>query len=208
MSNFGFSCLRVVNPYEVAFREARSAVGALDVLAQAEEHTTVADAIADCGLVIGTTAVGHREIQHPLKSLKEAGEIIGSRTCRVGLLFGSEKTGLSNQDLNYCHWLLHIPTCEENASMNLGQAVAVCLYELIRQSGSVMAQQEIDPADARELERVTSVFTEALYATGYMKSEGLPSTEEKVRRLIRRLDLSSADAELLLGMLRQISRKH
>lgn len=208
MSNFGFSCLRVVNPYKVAFREARSAIGASHVLARAQEYTSVADAVADCGLVIGTTAVGRREMQHPLKPLKEAGEIIGSQTCRVGLLFGSEKTGLSNNDLSYGHWLLHIPTCEENTSMNLGQAVAVCLYELTRQSGSVMAQQGGDPADARELERVTSVLTEALYATGYTKSEALPSTEEKVRRLIRRLDVSSTDAELLLGMLRQISRKH
>ncbi|MGH9810194.1 MAG: TrmH family RNA methyltransferase, partial [Terriglobia bacterium] len=71
MSNFGFSRLRVVNPYPVAFREARSAVGAAHVLTSAEEYKTVAEAVADCALVIGTTAVGQRQLQHPLRHLQE-----------------------------------------------------------------------------------------------------------------------------------------
>ena len=73
MSNFGFTRLRVVNPYEVAFREARSAVGASEVLASAEEFTSIADAVADCGLVVGTTALGHREIQHPPEAAGRSG---------------------------------------------------------------------------------------------------------------------------------------
>ena len=67
MSNFGFLRLRVVNPYEKAFRTARSAVGAGELLAKAELFESVAEAVADCKLVVGTTAVGHRELQHPLK---------------------------------------------------------------------------------------------------------------------------------------------
>jgi tRNA/rRNA methyltransferase len=207
MSNFGFSHLRVVNPYEVAFREARSGVGASEVLARAEEYKSVADAIADCGLVVGTTAVRHREIQHPLCSLDEAAALIKAQTGRTALLFGSEKVGLSNQDLSHCHWLLRISTSETNISMNLGQAVAVCLYELIRGSGSISESVEQDRADAAELERISSVLTDALHVSGYMKSEALPATQEKARRLVRRLNLSSADAELLLGMLRQIARR-
>jgi len=65
MSNFGVRHLRVVNPYEVAFRQARSAVGAADLLATAEEYKSVAEAVADCRLVVGTTAVGHRDLHHP-----------------------------------------------------------------------------------------------------------------------------------------------
>src|SRR6202521_70546 len=76
MSNFGFLHLRVVNPYEVAFREARSAVGASQVLANAEEYKSVADAVADCTLVVGTTAVRHRELQHPLKRLEVGARVI------------------------------------------------------------------------------------------------------------------------------------
>jgi TrmH family RNA methyltransferase len=130
MSNFGFRRLRVVNPYEVAFREARSAVGAAELLASTEEYKNVADAVADCTLVVGTTAVRHRELQHPLRRLDEhAGRLISDqlRSGPVALLFGSEKVGLSNDDLSHCHWLLHIPTREDHISMNLGQAAAVCL---------------------------------------------------------------------------------
>ena len=134
MYNFGFAALRVVNPYEVAFREAKSAVRAAPVLAAAEEFTTVADAVADCDLVIGTTSVGHRELQHPLRALGPAARIIRRRlqSDSVAILFGSEKFGLSNDDLSHCHWLLRIETAAPDQSMNLGQAVAVCLYELTR----------------------------------------------------------------------------
>lgn len=206
MSNFGFACLRVVNPYEVAFREARSAVGASDVLARAQEFASIADAVADCGLVMGTTAVGHREIQHPLKRLEEAGAIINSHLTRVALLFGSEKVGLSNKDLSHCHCLLRIPTSESNISMNLGQAVAVCLYELIREAHSIPEPKHEDRAEGQHLERISGVLTEALLAGGYVNSDALAATEEKLRRLVHRLNLSRTDAELLLGMLRHIGR--
>src|SRR5271157_2373476 len=108
MSNFGASHLRVVNPYELAFREARSAVGASALLANAEEYKSVADAVADCTLVVGTTAVGHRELQHPLRRLEYGLRLIRKQLVfgRVALLFGSEKVGLSNEDLSHCHWLM------------------------------------------------------------------------------------------------------
>src|SRR6478609_7829313 len=139
MSNMGFSRLRVVNPYEASFREARSAVGAAPLLAQAEQYGSVAEAVADCSLVVGTTAAGNRELQQPLKLLGEGAQLIRKRLragSRVALLFGSEKRGLSNDDLSHCHWLMHIPTRKEHVSMNLGQAVAVCLYELARAAGA------------------------------------------------------------------------
>src|ERR1700684_1107945 len=120
MSNFGFLQLRVVNPYHVAFREARSAVGASQVLANAEEYKSVADAVADCTLVVGTTAVRHRELQHPLKRLEVGTRVIRKQLAsgRVALLFGTEKFGLSTADLSHCHWLMCIPTREEHISMN------------------------------------------------------------------------------------------
>ena len=69
MSNFGFDELRLVNPYEVAFREARSAVNAGAVLKGVREFATVAKAVADCALVVGTTSIGHRALEHPLRRL-------------------------------------------------------------------------------------------------------------------------------------------
>src|SRR5205085_12022517 len=125
--------LRLVNPYAVAFREARSAVGASEVLASAIEYKTIADAVADCSLVVGTTAVRHRDLQQPLKTMALGAALMRKRlaAANVALVFGSEKYGLSTDDLSHCHWLLRIPTTG-NISMNLGQAVAVCLYELTR----------------------------------------------------------------------------
>src|SRR5271163_2727011 len=133
MSNFGFRHLRVVNPYQPAFREARSAVGASDVLKSAEQFKTVAEAVADCTLVVGTTAVRHRNLQHPVRRLEDGARLIRKRIASSGvaLLFGSEKVGLSNDDLSHCHWLTRIPTVDLSRSMNLGQAVAVCLYEIV-----------------------------------------------------------------------------
>ena len=214
MSNFGFLHLRVVNPYDLAFREARSAVGASPLLASAAEFKTVAEAVADCSLVVGTTAVGRRELQHPVKRPEQAARLIRKRLAasRVALLFGSEKRGLSNEDLSHCHWLLRIPTREVHRSMNLGQAVAVCLYELARDPQTAPQPEKRTAASAAELERITAVLLDALRASGYLKStsSGSPKsrsaapTDEKIRRLVRRLDLSSSDAELCLGILRQI----
>lgn len=206
MSNFGFPQLRVVNPYDVAFREARSAVGASAVLAAAQEYHSVAEAIADCTLVVGTSARISSEAQHVVLQLEQLVKTLGKQSGPVALLFGSEKRGLSNEDLSYCHYVLRIPTREEHVSMNLGQAVAVCLYELIRASNPVLEPEKPQLTTAQELDRVTTLLTEALYTSGYMIPGAASSTEEKVRRLIRRLHLTSADAELVLGMLRQIQR--
>jgi tRNA/rRNA methyltransferase len=202
MSNFGFLRLRVVNSYHVSFREARSAVGAPGLLREAEEFSSLAEAVADCGLVVGTTAGASRKLEHPLHRLDEAGGLIRSRlaTERVALLFGSEKRGLSNDDLGYCHWLMRIPTREEHSSMNLGQAVAVCLYELIRSEGA-QPPEAGNHATGAALERMTAALLAALKESGYTKQGTEAATEEKARRLVRRMNLSETDAELWTGML-------
>jgi len=147
MHDFGFTRLRVVNEYPVPFEAAKSAVDASAVLAAATTHATLAEAVADCTLVVGTTAVGERTLHHPLLPLAQAAPRLlaelrressgpSSVPPRVALLFGSEKTGLSNQELSHANWLLTIPMRNpgdaRHVSMNLGQAAAVCLYELVR----------------------------------------------------------------------------
>ena len=207
MANFGFSRLRVVNPYDIAFREARSAVGAAPLLKDAEKLPAVADAVADCRLVVGTTSVGHRELQHSIRRLEYGARLIRRALERgpVALLFGSEKFGLSNPDLSHCHWLMRIPTASQDLSMNLGQAVALCLYELARDPKAVTARPEkIQPASAAEMEQITLLLLEALRQSGYLNPVTAASSEEKVRRLVRRLHLAARDAPVLLGMLRQI----
>jgi TrmH family RNA methyltransferase len=209
MSNFGAMRLRVVNPYEKAFREARSAVGATAVLREAEEFSNVAEAVADCGLVVGTTAIGNREIKHPLRSLDKAGPVLRKRLEkeRVALLFGSEKWGLSNESLSCCHWLVHIPTREEHQSMNLGQAAAVCLYELAR--GKKSFEEGTRPIAARmeTVERITEAMLDCLLQSGYVAARSEELAEEKLRRMVRRFSLDAADAEVFLGMMRKIDWK-
>ena len=206
MSNLGFLRLRVVNSYEASFREARSAVGASELLANARVCATVGEAVADCTLVVGTTAVGSREVRHPVKGLQEAAPLIRRRLAesRVALLFGSEKFGLSNEDLSHCNWLLRIPTREEHRSMNLGQAVAVCLYELARSSRRVQIAEQRQPATAGDIDRVAALLLQALDASGSLKSRSGPRTEEKLRRLMRRHQLTAEDAKFWLGMFSQI----
>jgi TrmH family RNA methyltransferase len=206
MSNFGILHLRVVNPYDVAFEGARSAVGATAVLASAEKYETLAEAVADCSLIVGTTAIGHRDLQHSIQRLEVGAPIIRAHlaTGRCALLFGSEKFGLSNKDMSHCDWLLHIPTRDEHASMNLGQAVAICLYELIRDPGALAGPEQGSPASAAEVERITETLFEALRVSGYPKLNSSDSFEGAVRRLVRRLHLQTGDAEFFLGMLRQM----
>ncbi len=207
MANFGFKRLRVVNPYDVAFREARSAVGAAPLLRAAQEFSSVAEAVADCTLVVGTTSLGHRELQHPIRRLEYGAKLIHGRIANApaALLFGSEKFGLSNDDLSHCHWLMRIPTCDPELSMNLGQAVALCLYELARDPQAAESRPEkIRSANAGENEQITAQLLEALRRSGYINPVTAASTEEKVRRLVRRLDIAARDVPALLGMLRQI----
>jgi tRNA/rRNA methyltransferase len=208
MSNFGFSSLRLVNPYAVAFREARSAVGGSHVLQMAIEYKSVADAVADCSLVVGTTAVRHRNLQHTLKTPALAAPLIRKRlaTRNVALLFGTEKFGLSTDDLSHCDWLVRIPT-SGNISMNLGQAVAVCLYELSRGGEKSKTREKIEGATSGQLERLTGMLFESLSDSGYVNPRTETSSEQKLRRMIRRLQISKEDAEVLQGMLRQINWK-
>jgi len=176
------------------------------VLRDAEVFGSVAEAVADCNLVVGTTAVGERELQHPLRLLEQGAEVMRQSLAAtpVALLFGSEKFGLSNEDLSHCHWLMRIPTRDEHISMNLGQAVAVCLYELVRGAADATPASERTQASAAEIERITQVLLEALCISGYVQSPGEAAAEEKIRRLLLRLNLEKVDGEVWLGMMRQI----
>ena len=206
MQNFGCETLRVVNPYQVAFREAVSAVSAAPLLQAAREFQTVGDAVADCSLIVGTTSIGHRELQHPLHFLADGAKLIRRKmpAGQVALLFGSEKFGLSNEDMSHCHWLMRIPTVDQSRSMNLGQAVAVCLYEIARSAVKPVPPKKIKPAATGEIERITQMLLDASRRSGYMNPVVATSTENKVRRMVRRLHITASDAAMWLGMLRQI----
>jgi tRNA C32,U32 (ribose-2'-O)-methylase TrmJ len=268
MRDFGFTDLRVVSDYAVPLDEARrSAIAADTVLLAARAIPTVAEAIADCTLVIGTTAIGERGVQHPVHTLAEAagqiGTAFGSSSTpspkhahlealsddepqhltspaagtplpRIALLFGSEKTGLTNDALSHCDWLLHIPMQqadgERHVSMNLGQAAAVCLYELTREAAdsqgsgdirprhrdSLAKQRDVaEPPQAEtshtqaaptsgDLERLTQSLLQVMQRSGYIHRHPANSSETQVRRLVKRIGAVANDVPAWMGLCKQI----
>ena len=217
MHDFGFSDLRIVNEYPMPLEGARSAVDASSVLHAATTYATVAEAVADCALVAGTTAVGERVLEHPLFSLQQgaprllealAHPALQAPAPHVAILFGSEKTGLSNGEISHCNFLLTIPMYQHgdarHLSMNLGQAVAVCLYELVRDRPLTQQISVSEAATADERERLLTLLTEVLEDTGYLRHHPQRSAPADLRRLVLRMNLSRIDAPVWMGVLRQI----
>lgn len=222
MRDFGFSDLRFVNDYAVPFEAAqlestKSAVGAAEIMRAARAFSSVSEAIADCTLVVGTTAIGGRQLERPVLPLAEAAPLLlkelTNANGRVALLFGSEKTGLTNDQLSHCQVLTTIPMfAPEDArhlSMNLGQSVAVCLYELVR--GGFENVRELpavsEPsvtAEARE--RLTQLLVQAMDQTGYARRFPANAREHIVRQLATDLGKTQDEAATWMGFLRQILR--
>lgn len=222
MRDFGFSDLRFVNDYAAPFEAAqleatRSAIGAADVMRSARAFPSVADAIADCTLTVGTTAIGGRQVGRPVLALADAAQTIvdelGTPGSRVALLFGSEKTGLTNEQLSHCRLLLNIPmfapSDARHLSMNLGQAVAVCLYELGR--GGFDGARDLPvihdariTADARE--RLTQLLMDAMNTTDYSRRFPANAREHVVRQLAMQLGRNQDEAVTWMGFLRQVVR--
>ena len=210
MSNFGFTDMRLVNPYDLAFQEAKSAVKSQYILENAQVFSTLAEAVADCSLVVGGTSVGNRDLHVPLYRMEAAGQLLNESlaTANAAVLFGSEKFGLSREDMSHCHWLYRIPAREAHGSMNLGQAVAVTLYELKRDSEAAAQRSEQTPrAEGAEFERLTSLLYKILTDSGYIPERTVESAEIKLRQLVLRLGIPASDAKTWMGMLRQIQWK-
>ena len=170
---------------------------------------SVAEAVADCALVYGTTALGERRLLHPVDLLRDApahGNATVAAGGRVALLFGSEKTGLSAEEMSHCHRLLTAPMSEGGVSMNLGQAVAVCLYEFVRETSAAQRALPgaVRPADAEETARFERLLREVLVASEYDRRFPSNMGDDALRRLVRRLALPGDDVEIWLGMLRQM----
>ena len=214
MANFGFEDLAVVAPHAPVWQETRSAVGAEGVVKSARAVEDLRAAVDDCDVVVGTTSGSRRNLDRDLIPLAELPGWLRrrSRLKRAALLFGSEKTGLSNEHLSYCHALVRIPTTSGCPSMNLGQAVAVCCYELAR-ARAVAAHPPSkrvhgsDPANLQSLLHVFERAERALGEVGYLKPKSRAATLLKLRRLLLDLELTNNDVKILGGILAQIEWK-
>ena len=229
MANFGLRDLVVVKPYAPVWQETRSAVGAEGIVERARAVDGLSEAIGDAALVVGTTAGSRRNLDRDLVPLDEFSSWLGSHRSRAAnapkraaLLFGSEKTGLSTEQMSYCHALVRIPTCADCPSMNLGQAVAVCCYELVRAGaldadvksqarapvGRAPAKIHLsDPANLQSLERVLERAARVLDDVGYLKPKSRRAALVKLRRLLLGLGLTNNDVKILGGVLAQIEWK-
>ena len=236
MANFGLRRLVVVEPYEPVWRETRSAVGAEEVIESARRVDRVKEAVGECTLVIGTTAGSDRNLDRDLIELRHLPAWIESRleraepdctressagadaasrsesvaaTTHAALLFGSEKTGLSTEALSHCHALVRISTASECPSMNLGQAVAVCCYELARAgvicpTAAVTNTHVSAPANVQSLDHLFERAVRVLDHVGYLKPRSREATLIKLRRVLFDLELSNNDVKILGGILAQI----
>lgn len=219
MANFGFAHLAVVSPYLPHWREARSAVGAPHLLQNAAECASLSEAVADCALVAGTGTLAHRKPEQPvipLPAVAPAFEAELARGGRAALVFGSEKRGLSRDDLSRCHLLVEIPTRAEQPSMNLGQAVAVCLYELVARTPATdpsapaalinpqSANTDAGPVSSATLDLLAGVIEQVMQAARYSPAEMRHANQHDLRLLLRRLDFSERDARRSLGIFRRI----
>ncbi len=231
LANFGFSRLTVVAPYEPHWREARSAVGAPDLLQSAKQTESLAEAVAQCVFVTGTGTRAHRKPEQPVIPLPDAGPIFANQLAaggRVALVFGPEKHGLTRDDLSYCHALIEIPTDPRQPSMNLGQAAAVCLYEVARGMDSGREESDsrvhgLPPSRQKEvakmghgastgepaspsgaLDRLAGLIEETMVAAGYSPRAMQPANRHDLRLLLRRLAPSALDTRRMMGLFRRI----
>jgi tRNA/rRNA methyltransferase len=219
MANFGFDSLTVVAPYEPHWREAQSAIGAEDLLRNATVRSTLAEALASATLVFGTGTLEYRKPEQPVVELPALAPIVCDELVsagRVALVFGPEKHGLTRDDLSLCHRLLTIPTDPRQPSMNLGQAVAVCLYELASRLPQPETQAQSTPAlpapmappqlssTSSGIDLLAGVIEESMLAAGYSPRSMQAANRHDLRLLLRRLDPNTKDTRRILGLFRRI----
>ena len=226
MANFGFSRLSVVAPYEPHWREARSAVGAPQLLANAHQAASLSEAVRDCTLVMGTGTLTHRKAEQPVVRLNELASIVDRELHsggQIAVVFGPEKHGLTREDLSYCHVLVEIPTDAQQPSMNLGQAAAVCLYEMATRggtsiAGSGTAEDRIDAAakvsnspkqapTSGNLDILAGLIEEVMVAAEYSPRMMQEANRHDLRLILRRMDLNAVDSRRALGLFRRILRR-
>ena len=216
MANFGYARLTVVSPHEPHWREARSAVGAPELLNTARETTSLADALQGCTLVFGTGTLTHRKPEQPVTRLDALAPSVArelNKGGRIAIVFGPEKHGLTREDLSFCHTLVHIPTDDRQPSMNLGQAAAICLYELARSAEATAAELDSTPTEpandapsppSGDLDRLAGLIAEVMLAAGYSPKTMQAANRHDLRLMLRRLRMSTAGFRRTLGLFRRV----
>lgn len=205
LKNFGFSELAVVNPYAPNWNEVVAAVNAEDVLTNAHVCDSLAEAVADCTFVVGTADRTRIAGKHRIYTPRDLAAELAGTDHRLALVFGSEKHGLTNDDLAHCHRTMSIPTAPDCPSMNLGQAVAVCCYELTRAETPLRTSLTTGQlATAGEVEVSLQLLLAVLREAQFVWPSNEAATTTSLRQRLLHLGVTARDVKLLCGVLRQI----
>ncbi len=219
MKTMGLSQLALVNPCEYRTYECYSrAAGAFDVLDNALVCQTLEEAIADCTQVIGTSA-RLRSLSWPQLDPHDFTELFGTAPegSKIAVVFGRERSGLSNAELGLCSQLVVIPSVAHFSSLNISAAVQVLAYEvrravLAQDSASAPAVEEAKvksgdlPADHEELERMYAHLESTMLDTGYLNPDNPRMMMPRFRRLFNRSSLNRSEVQLLRGLFASLEK--
>jgi len=209
MKNMGLRDLYLVAPKHYPHEDAVfRAANALDVLDRAVVVPSFEEAIADCGLVIGSSA-RERAIPWPLLGAREASEqaLRESARHKVAVVFGREDRGLTNEELQRCQLHINIPSNPEYSSLNVAMAVQVFAYELrmAAQAGEQpvngMDDWDVPFANGEDVERFFAHLEETLSEMGFLKANAPKQTAARLRRMFQRTRLDAMEIQILRGIL-------
>lgn len=213
MKNMGLSHLRLVQPKHFPCAEATErASGADDVLAQAQIFDSLAASIQDCHLVMGTSARSRR-IAWPLLTPKACAEKVLQTQGKVALLFGREHAGLTNEELDQCHYMIQIPTNPQFSSLNVAAAVQVFTYELYSQSLMLRAFQpektllEHSMVSQAQMAQFYEHLEQTLIEISFFNPEKPKLLKRRLQRLFNRAQLEQAEMNILRGILTTVQQK-
>ena len=210
MKAMGFRRLALISPREFPSAAATArASGADDVLMNASHHAHLGEAIADCGIVIGTTA-RTRHLEWPVMTPRELATWIVAQPpeTEIALVFGREQSGLSNEELALCHRVVRIPTDRDFTSLNLGQAVQILTYEL----ALIAPADDIPNVDAEPLATALELDNALAHALAVMERIDFYHPERpkllplRVQRLLNRSGLKRSEVRILRGFLTAIEK--
>jgi tRNA/rRNA methyltransferase len=207
MKNMGLSRLVVVNGSSPLHANAyKLASGAEDLLERAEEVSTLREAISEMGCVVGTTSRGGKERNPDLTPEALAKKLVSlSQKNLIGVAFGSEKEGLTNEELSLCHLCVRVPSVELFPSLNVAQAVMVVSYELFRASIEV-PKKEIRLAQAEQLEKMFEHMERTLIRAGFLDAKHPKRIMRVLRRLFGRSQMDEREVQILQGIWSQMDR--
>ncbi len=211
----GISKLRMVRPRLYPHADATAfAAGASEILEQSLQFDSLGEAISDCRLVVGTTARRRAVVAPILLPGEGAHNLIQVASSQpVALVFGRERTGLTNEELDLCQQLIEIPANPDYSSLNLGAAVQVLSYELRKAALEGVDSSEQDegrdpPASAEQIERFYTHLEQVLIGTGFLDASNPRFLMRRLRRLFGRAGLDEREVNILRGILGSVEKPH